>query len=126
MASRGEAGLRVLLVKFGPISVITRLATLVLLIGFPDKQNQSQPLCTALLPVSILIQVRLKSGRACLLNRAACQAHRVTAPSALDGPSKFFEFEVAVAINLFGYEPDSAQATVVGVLVEVSAMLSVD
>ncbi|MEQ1612024.1 MAG: hypothetical protein ABL904_04670 [Hyphomicrobiaceae bacterium] len=96
------------------------------MIGFPDKQSLSQSLCTALLPVSILIPVCLNTGLARLLNRAACEAHRVTAPSTLDGPSKFFEFAVAAVINLFGYEPDSAQATVVGVLVEVSVMLSVD
>ena len=46
-------------------------------------------------------------------------------PSALIGASNFFEFAVATAIVLFGFQSGAALATVVGVLVVVPVMLSV-
>ena len=46
-------------------------------------------------------------------------------PSALIGASNFFELSVAAAISLFGLGSGAALATVVGVLIEVPAMLSV-
>ena len=49
----------------------------------------------------------------------------VVAPAALIGASTFFELAVAAAISLFGVNSGAALATVVGVLVEVPAMLSV-
>ncbi len=49
----------------------------------------------------------------------------MAAPAALIGASNFFELAVAAAISLFGLDSGAALATVVGVLVEVSVMLSV-
>lgn len=43
--------------------------------------------------------------------------------SALFGASNFFELAVVAAISLFGFESDTALATVVGALIEVPAML---
>jgi ACR3 family arsenite transporter len=45
--------------------------------------------------------------------------------SALIGASNFFELAVAAAIVLFSFQSGAALATVVGVLVEVTVMLSV-
>ncbi len=121
----GEAGLKALLARLGPISIISLLATLVLLFGFQGKQILAQPLIIAMLAVPILIQVYFNSGLAYLLNRAAGEAHCVAAPSALIGASNFFELAVAAAISLFGFDSGAALATVVGVLIEVPVMLSV-
>ena len=125
LASGGEAGLKALLAKLGPISIMALLATLVLLFGFQGKQILAQPLIIAMLAVPILIQVYFNSGLAYLLNRAAGEAHCVAAPSALIGASNFFELAVAAAISLFGFDSGAALATVVGVLIEVPVMLSV-
>ena len=121
----GPERLAATLSRFGPVSLIALLATLVLLFGFQGEQILRQPLVIALLAVPILIQVYFNSGLAYLLNRASGEAHCVAGPSALIGASNFFELAVAAAISLFGFESGAALATVVGVLIEVPVMLSV-
>lgn len=121
----GEAALKALLARLGPVSLVALLATLVLLFGFQGEQILTQPLIIALLAVPILIQVYLNAGLAYLLNRAAGEQHCVAGPSALIGASNFFELAVAAAISLFGFQSGAALATVVGVLIEVPVMLSV-
>jgi ACR3 family arsenite transporter len=107
-----------------PVSLAALLATLVLLFGFQGEQIIAQPLVIALLAVPILIQVFFNSGLAYLLNRAVRSPHCVAGPSALIGASNFFELAVATAIVLFGFQSGAALATVVGVLIEVPAMLA--
>ncbi len=109
----------------GPWSIAALLLTLVLLFAFQGEAILSQPLIIAMLAVPIVIQVFLNSGLAYWLNRRLGVAHCVAAPSALIGASNFFELAVATAISLFGFESGAALATVVGVLVEVPAMLVV-
>jgi ACR3 family arsenite transporter len=125
LTSGGETGLKALLSRLQPISLIALLSTLVLLFGFQGEQILAKPLIIAMLAVPILIQVYFNSGLAYLLNRAAGEAHCVAAPSALIGASNFFELAVAAAISLFGFNSGAALATVVGVLIEVPVMLSV-
>ena len=125
LASGGEAALAALLGRLGPVSLVSLLATLVLLFGFQGEQILRQPMVIALLAVPILIQVYFNAGLAYLLNRATGEQHCVAGPSALIGASNFFELAVAAAISLFGFESGAALATVVGVLIEVPVMLSV-
>ncbi len=125
LGAHGADGLARLLSILQPVSLVALLATLVLLFGFQGERIVEQPLAIGLLAVPILIQVYFNSGLAYLLNRALGEAHCVAAPSALIGASNFFELAVAAAIGLFGFESGAALATVVGVLIEVPAMLSV-
>ncbi len=125
LADGGEASLAVLLRVAQPLSLVSLLATLVLLFGFQGEQIIAQPTIIALLAVPILIQVYLNSGLAYLLNRMLGEKHCVAGPSALIGASNFFELAVAAAISLFGFNSGAALATVVGVLIEVPVMLSV-
>lgn len=108
-----------------PVSLVSLLATLVLLFGFQGEQIIAQPIVIALLAVPILIQVYLNAGLAYWLSRRFGVAWCVAAPAALIGASNFFELAVAAAISLFGLNSGAALATVVGVLVEVPVMLSV-
>ncbi|MCV3739352.1 ACR3 family arsenite efflux transporter [Rhizobium sp. TRM96647] len=114
-----------MLERLQPISLLSLLATLVLLFGFQGEQIITQPTIIALLAVPILIQVYFNSGLAYLLNRMSGERHCVAGPSALIGASNFFELAVAAAISLFGFQSGAALATVVGVLIEVPVMLSV-
>jgi len=125
LATGGPEAVQSALRRLGPVSLVSLLATLVLLFGFQGEQIIAQPLIIALIAVPILIQVYFNSGLAYLLNRKFGVAHCVAAPSALIGASNFFELAVATAIVLFGFESGAALATVVGVLVEVPVMLSV-
>lgn len=121
----GEAALARALAGIQPVGLVALLATLVLLFGFQGQQILEQPLVIGLLAVPILIQIYGTAGLAYLLNRKLGEVHCVAGPSALIGASNFFELAVATAIGLFGFQSGAALATVVGVLVEVPAMLSV-
>ncbi|KQU72386.1 arsenic transporter [Aminobacter sp. DSM 101952] len=125
LAREGQGALDRLIHLLQPMSLVSLLATLVLLFGFQGAQIIAQPLVIAMLAVPILIQVYLNSGLAYLLNRISGEQHCVAGPSALIGASNFFELAVAAAISLFGFSSGAALATVVGVLVEVPVMLSV-
>jgi len=121
----GQAAFDAAMAKIGPWSISALLATLVLLFAFQGKAIIAQPLVIALLAVPILIQVFFNSALAYWLNRQVGERHSVACPSALIGASNFFELAVAAAISLFGFESGAALATVVGVLIEVPAMLLV-
>jgi len=121
----GAAALERTLQILHPLSLLSLLATLVLLFAFQGKAIVAHPLIIAMLAVPITIQVYFTSGLAYWLNRRLGVEHCVAGPSALIGASNFFELAVAAAISLFGFESGAALATVVGVLIEVPVMLSV-
>ncbi len=125
LLARGTAALERTLNNLHPLSLLSLLATLVLLFAFQGKAIVAHPLIIAMLAVPITIQVYFTSGLAYWLNRRFGEAHCVAGPSALIGASNFFELAVAAAISLFGFESGAALATVVGVLIEVPVMLSV-
>ncbi|MFZ4626611.1 MAG: ACR3 family arsenite efflux transporter [Rhodoferax sp.] len=122
---KGEAAFEATMARIGPWSIAALLATLVLLFAFQGEAILQQPLVIALLAVPILIQVFFNSALAYWLNRAVGEKHNIACPSALIGASNFFELAVAAAISLFGFHSGAALATVVGVLIEVPAMLLV-
>jgi ACR3 family arsenite transporter len=123
--SKGEEAFDAAMEKIGPWSIAALLATLVLLFAFQGRAILKQPLVIALLAVPILVQVFFNSALAYGLNRLVGEKHSVAGPSALIGASNFFELAVAAAISLFGFDSGAALATVVGVLIEVPAMLLV-
>ena len=125
LLKKGQAHFDATMAKLGPWSIAALLATLVLLFAFQGRAILAQPLIIALLAVPILIQVFFNSALAYWLNRAVGEQHNIACPSALIGASNFFELAVAAAISLFGFNSGAALATVVGVLIEVPAMLLV-
>jgi len=125
LARGGPAALDSLLARLQPWSISALLLTLVLLFAFQGDRILEQPLVIALLAVPIVIQVIFNAALAYGLNRCVGEQHSVACPSALIGASNFFELAVAAAISLFGFESGAALATVVGVLIEVPAMLLV-
>ncbi len=111
--------------KFGPVSIMALLATLVFIFAFQAENITSRFFHVVLIAVPLLIQVYFNSGLAYFLMRRFNVEYCVAAPGALIGASNFFELAVATAIALFGPGSGAALATVVGVLVEVPVMLSV-
>lgn len=125
LLTKGQAAFDAAMERIGPWSITALLATLVLLFAFQGEAIFSQPLVIGFLAVPILIQVFFNSGLAYWLNRTVGEKHNIACPSALIGASNFFELAVAAAISLFGFHSGAALATVVGVLIEVPAMLLV-
>ncbi|MEY4737156.1 MAG: family arsenite efflux transporter [Pseudomonadota bacterium] len=125
LLARGQQAFDATMAQVGPLSIAALLATLVLLFAFQGEAILQQPLVIALLAVPIVIQVFFNSALAYWLNRVVGEKHNIACPSALIGASNFFELAVAAAISLFGFHSGAALATVVGVLVEVPAMLLV-
>lgn len=125
LLAKGQAVFEKVMDWLGPWSMIALLLMLVLLFAFQGEAILAQPLIIAMLAVPILVQVFFNSGLAYWLNRCAGEKHNVACPSALIGASNFFELSVAAAISIFGLHSGAALATVVGVLVEVPAMLLV-
>lgn len=125
LMSKGQAVFERAMRVAGHGSIAALLLTLVLLFGFQGHAIIAQPLVIALLAIPIMIQVFFSAGLAYWLNYKAREQHSVAGPSALIGASNFFELAVATAISLFGFHSGAALATVVGVLIEVPAMLAV-
>jgi ACR3 family arsenite transporter len=123
LLARGQAAFEAAMARMGTASMLALLLMLILLFAFQGETLINQPLIIALLAVPILLQVCFNAGLAYWLNRCVGETHAVACPSALIGASNFFELAVAVAISLFGLHSGAALATVVGVLIEVPAML---
>lgn len=125
LLQKGQPYYERIMLGAGHWSIVALLLTLVLLFGFQGQAIIEQPLIIALLAVPIVIQVFFNAGIAYWLNRLLGEQHNIACPSALIGASNFFELAVATAISLFGLDSGAALATVVGVLIEVPAMLAV-
>ncbi|MGD9866086.1 MAG: ACR3 family arsenite efflux transporter [Pseudodonghicola sp.] len=121
---RGAAALAGFLARLKPWSAVGLLATVVLLFGFQAETILARPVAIAMIALPLLIQTYGIFAIAYAMARALRLRHAVAAPACMIGTSNFFELAVAVAISLFGLNSGAALATVVGVLVEVPAMLS--
>jgi ACR3 family arsenite transporter len=107
-----------------PGSILSLLATVVLLFGFQAKPILSNPVAIILIAIPLLIQTYGIFFLSYAWARWWKLPHDIAIPACMIGTSNFFELAVAVAISLFGLNSGAALATVVGVLVEVPVMLS--
>ncbi len=120
----GAAAVEAFTARAKPASIVALLATVVLLFGFQGGTILERPVLIALIAAPLLVQTYGVFAVAYAAAWALRVPHRIAAPCAMIGTSNFFELAVAVAIGLFGLHSGAALATVVGVLVEVPAMLS--
>ena len=109
--------------KFGNVTIIGLLLTLVIIFSFQGDIILSNPLHIVLIAVPLVIQTFLIFFIAYLASKALKLPHDIAAPAGMIGASNFFELAVAVAISLFGTQSPAALATIVGVLTEVPVML---
>ena len=110
--------------KFGNITVMGLLLTLVIIFSFQGEIILRNPLHILLIAVPLVLQTVSIFFIAYLWARIWKTDHDIAAPAGMIGASNFFELAVAVAISLFGLNSGATLATVVGVLVEVPVMLS--
>lgn len=110
--------------KFGNITIIGLLLTLVIIFSFQGDVILNNPLHIGLIAVPLVIQTILIFFIAYLAAKALKLPHNIAAPAGMIGASNFFELAVAAAIALFGTTSPVALVTIVGVLVEVPLMLA--
>ncbi|MGE4485373.1 MAG: ACR3 family arsenite efflux transporter [Oscillospiraceae bacterium] len=109
--------------KFGNVTIIGLLLTLVIIFSFQGDVILNNPLHIVLIAVPLIIQTFIIFFIAYIAARALKLPHNIAAPAGMIGASNFFELAVAVAISLFGTQSPAALATIVGVLTEVPVML---
>lgn len=109
--------------KFGNVTIVGLLLTLVIIFSFQGDVILDNPLHIALIAIPLIIQTFLIFFIAYLASKALKLPHDIAAPAGMIGASNFFELAVAVAISLFGTQSPAALATIVGVLTEVPVML---
>ena len=109
--------------KFGNITIIGLLLTLVIIFSFQGDVILNNPLHIVLIAIPLIIQTFLIFFIAYLASKILKLPHDIAAPAGMIGASNFFELAVAVAISLFGTQSPAALATIVGVLTEVPVML---
>jgi ACR3 family arsenite transporter len=110
--------------KFGNITVIGLLLTLVIIFSFQGNVILETPVHIVLISVPLVIQTFLIFFIAYLASKLLKLPYDIAAPAGMIGASNFFELAVAVAVALFGTQSPVALATIVGVLVEVPVMLT--
>jgi len=109
--------------KFGKVTIIGLLMTLIIIFSFQGNVILENPLDILLIAIPLIIQTFLIFFIAYLASWALKLPHNIAAPAGMIGASNFFELAVAVAISLFGTKSPAALATIVGVLTEVPVML---
>ena len=109
--------------KFGNITTIGLLLTLIIIFSFQGDVILNNPLHIVLIAIPLIIQTFLIFFIAYLASKVIKLPHEIAAPAGMIGASNFFELAVAVAIALFGPQSPAALATIVGVLTEVPVML---
>ncbi len=120
----GKARVQAFSARLTPWTIISLIATVMLLFGFQGGALLAQPLVIVLIAIPLIIQTVGIFALAYWWARLWRLPADIAGPSALIGTSNFFELAVAVAISLFGLNSGAALATVVGVLVEVPVMLA--
>jgi len=110
--------------RLTPISIVALLATLVLLFSFKGDIIMNYPLTILWIAIPLFIQtIFIFALGYFVLARLLKLSYHDAAPSAMIGASNHFEVAIATATMLFGLSSGAALATVVGVLIEVPAML---
>jgi len=109
--------------KFGNVTIVGLLLTLVIIFSFQGNVILDNPLHIVLIAIPLIIQTFLIFFIAYLASKVLKLPHDIAAPAGMIGASNFFELAVAVAISLFGTQSPAALATIVGVLTEVPVML---
>jgi len=109
--------------KFGNVTTIGLLLTLVIIFSFQGDVILNNPLHIILIAIPLIIQTFLVFFIAYFSSKALKLPHDIAAPASMIGASNFFELAVAVAISLFGTQSPAALATIVGVITEVPVML---
>ncbi len=106
-----------------PVTILALLTTLILLFSFKGEVILGNPLTILWIAIPLFIQTMLIFWLGYWWAKLLKLNYEDAAPAAMIGASNHFEVAIAIATMLFGLSSGAALATVVGVLIEVPAML---
>ncbi len=106
-----------------PVTISALLLTLVLLFSFKGEVILANPLTIIWIAVPLFLQTVLIFALGYGAAKLMKLSYEDAAPAAMIGASNHFEVAIATSVMLFGLSSGAALATVVGVLIEVPAML---
>jgi ACR3 family arsenite transporter len=106
-----------------PVTIVSLLATLVLLFSFKGEVIVANPLTILWIAIPLFLQTMLIFWLGYWWAKLLKLPYAYAAPAAMIGASNHFEVAIATATMLFGLSSGAALATVVGVLIEVPTML---
>ncbi len=110
--------------KWGNVSQIALLVTLVSLFILQGEVILQMPLVILMIAIPLIIQTFTIFALAYGVSRLIGISYEDAAPTAQIGASNHFEVAIAVAIMMFGVGSGAALATTVGLLIEVPIMLT--
>ncbi|TYT75978.1 ACR3 family arsenite efflux transporter [Desulfobotulus mexicanus] len=110
--------------KWGKVSIIALLATLVSLFILQGDVILRSPLVIVMIAIPLIIQTFAIFGLGYVVCRFLGISYEDAAPTSMIGASNHFEVAIAVAITMFGVTSGAALAAVVGLLIEVPIMLA--
>ena len=108
---------------FGPISAISLILLVVFVFTSQAAVIVESPLDVLLVMVPLILQTCLIFVLTYSMAFFFCLKHNIAGPASFIGSSNFFELAVAIALAVYGPDSGAVLVTVVGVLVEVPIML---
>ena len=110
--------------KFDNITITGLLLTLIIIFSFQGETIVNNPFHIILIAIPLVLQTFLIFFIGYGISWLRGLPHAIAAPAGMIGASNFFELAVAVSISVFGISSGATLTSVVGVLVEVSVMLT--
>jgi len=120
---QGREDLKRIQTMLEPVSAISLVVLVVFIFTSQANVVVDNPIHVLLVAIPLLIQTILVFGITYGLAYFFCLPHSIAGPAAFIGSSNFFELAVALALTVYGPDSGAVLVTVVGVLVEVPVML---
>eukprot|EP00977_Amphora_coffeiformis_P020296 scaffold8050_cov180-Amphora_coffeaeformis.AAC.3 len=120
---QGKQDLKRIETMLEPVSALSLVLLVVFIFTSQANVIVDKPTHVLLVAIPLLLQTTLVFGITYGLAYFFCLPHNVAGPASFIGSSNFFELAVALALTVYGPDSGAVLVTVVGVLVEVPVML---
>lgn len=122
--SKGESGAAKFNAKFGPVTLVALLFTIVVLFALQGSRILAEPFQVIRVAIPLAIYFAVMFSAAWFLSKRVGMDYGHTVTQAFTSASNNFELAIAVAIGSFGLASGAAFAATIGPLVEVPVMVA--